>query len=30
LRALDDRALVDLGLTRGDILREVEKHFWQR
>jgi uncharacterized protein YjiS (DUF1127 family) len=30
LRALDDRALADLGLTRGDILREVEKHFWQR
>ena len=30
LRTLDDRALADLGLTRGDILREVEKHFWQR
>jgi uncharacterized protein YjiS (DUF1127 family) len=30
LRALDDHALADLGLTRGDILREVDKHFWQR
>jgi uncharacterized protein YjiS (DUF1127 family) len=30
LLTLDDRALADLGLTRGDILREVEKHFWQR
>ena len=29
LRALDDRALADLGLTRTDILREVEKRFWQ-
>ena len=30
LRALDDRALADLGLIRADILREVDKHFWQR
>jgi uncharacterized protein YjiS (DUF1127 family) len=30
LRALDDRALADLGLTRADILREVDKRFWQR
>lgn len=30
LRQLDDRALADLGLTRADILREVDKHFWQR
>ena len=29
LRALDDRALADLGLTRADILREVDKRFWQ-
>jgi uncharacterized protein YjiS (DUF1127 family) len=29
LRTLDDRALADLGLTRADILPEIEKRFWQ-
>lgn len=29
LHDLDDRALADLGLTRADIVREVDKSFWQ-
>jgi len=29
LAELDDRALHDLGLTRGDVLRECSKRFWQ-
>ena len=29
LAALDNRALVDLGLDRQQVLAEVEKPFWQ-
>lgn len=29
LQTLDDRALGDLGLSRDQIMREIEKHFWQ-
>lgn len=29
LEMLDDHALHDLGLTRGDVHREVSKLFWQ-
>jgi uncharacterized protein YjiS (DUF1127 family) len=29
LQTLDDHGLADLGLSRDQILREVEKRFWQ-
>jgi uncharacterized protein YjiS (DUF1127 family) len=29
LRTLDDHALADLGLSRDQIMHEVDKHFWQ-
>lgn len=29
LAALDDRALKDLGLSRADVAREVDKPFWR-
>jgi len=29
LQTLDDRALADLGLSRDQILHEIEKRFWQ-
>ncbi len=28
LRALDDRLLADIGLTRADVAKEVSKPFW--
>ena len=30
LLEMDDRILRDIGLTRGDVLREVSKPFWRR
>jgi len=30
LASLDDHALRDLGLTPGDVVREVDKPFWRR
>ena len=30
LRSLDDRMLKDVGLSRADIDRELEKPFWNR
>jgi uncharacterized protein YjiS (DUF1127 family) len=30
LSSLDDRMLVDIGVDRVDVLREVEKPFWKR
>jgi uncharacterized protein YjiS (DUF1127 family) len=29
LAVLDDRALADIGLTRADIMHEIDKRFWQ-
>jgi uncharacterized protein YjiS (DUF1127 family) len=29
LQTLDDHALADLGLSRDQVTREVEKRFWQ-
>jgi len=29
LETLDDHALADLGLSRADVMREIEKRFWQ-
>jgi uncharacterized protein YjiS (DUF1127 family) len=29
LEALDDRLLKDIGLSRADVRREVDKPFWQ-
>ncbi len=29
LRAMDDRMLKDVGLSRADIARETQKTFWQ-
>jgi len=29
LQTLDDRALADLGLSRDQIMHEIEKRFWQ-
>jgi uncharacterized protein YjiS (DUF1127 family) len=29
LAALDDRMLKDIGLTRADVQREINKPFWQ-
>lgn len=29
LSLLDDRALVDIGMDRADIVREANKPFWQ-
>jgi uncharacterized protein YjiS (DUF1127 family) len=29
LRQLDDRMLRDVGLTRSDVERECNKHFWK-
>ena len=30
LARLDDRMLRDIGLTRADALREIDKPFWRR
>ena len=27
---LDDRALRDIGLTRAEVLREIDKPFWRK
>ena len=29
LAAMDDHALKDIGLTRADVSREIEKPFWR-
>ena len=29
LRAMDDRTLLDIGLSRADVEAEINKHFWQ-
>ena len=29
LRRLDDRMLRDIGVTRGDVWREINKPFWR-
>jgi uncharacterized protein YjiS (DUF1127 family) len=29
LQTLDDHALSDLGLSRGQVMHEIEKPFWQ-
>jgi uncharacterized protein YjiS (DUF1127 family) len=29
LQSLDDHALSDLGLSRDQVMREIEKPFWQ-
>jgi len=29
LQTLDDRALADLGLSRDQIMHEIEKRFWK-
>jgi uncharacterized protein YjiS (DUF1127 family) len=30
LRSLDDRMLRDVGISRADVERELNKPFWQR
>lgn len=30
LATMSDRMLADIGLTRGDIIVEVNKYFWQQ
>ena len=30
LASFDDRMLRDIGLTRGDVFREINKPFWRR
>jgi uncharacterized protein YjiS (DUF1127 family) len=29
LRALDDRALRDIGVSRAEVWREIDKPFWR-
>ena len=29
LSELDDRLLADIGITRCDVMRECDKHFWE-
>jgi uncharacterized protein YjiS (DUF1127 family) len=30
LASLDDRMLRDIGVSRGDVLQEINKPFWRR
>ncbi len=29
LATLDDRLLADIGISRCDVMRECDKHFWE-